>query len=91
MDPENEGAIEAAEYAASISYPSDTTSVQVVSAQFQMVAGKLYDMNVAVTIEDDGSCSMHNYVVINFADPRLSQPYKLKSTTALTSLECPSE
>ena len=89
MDPQSVEANIPASYGVFVSYPFGTTSLEVVSATYQVVNGINYDMNVAVTTVGNGSCTMQNFVVLRVAENRLPFPFVLKSKTELTSQECP--
>lgn len=76
----------AARYGVSQTYPVGTTTMKVVTAKMQVVAGYKYDMNVAVTFKGNKSCSMQNYVVWEM--PTLTPTYQLMSKTAMTEIRC---
>lgn len=90
VDPTDAGAVDAAKYAASIVFPSDTTSIKITAAKGQVVNGMKYDLDVAVTINGAESCSMHNFVVLAITLRNKPSPYTLMSNKALTSQECES-
>ena len=91
MDPKDAEAKKAAKYAVSVTYPEGKTSMKVVAAKVQMVAGMNYDMDIAVTFIANRSCSMQNYVVWKSGVTGLSSPYSLTSKKALTSQKCRSK
>lgn len=84
------GALDAAKYAVSVLFPSDTTSVKITAAKGQVINGMKYDLDVAVTFIGDESCSMHNFVVLAIRLRNKASPYTLMSNKALTSQECES-
>ena len=87
ISPGNANVESAAEYAVSVSYPSVETESEVISAKYQTTNGYLYYVDVAVTLIEDESCSMQNFVVQEaFSDGS----HKLISKKALTSQQCPS-
>lgn len=88
VDPTDAGAVDAAKYAVSILFPSNTTSIMITAAQGQVVNGMKYDLDVAVTFNGDESCSMHNFVVLAIRLRNKASPYTLMSNNALTSQEC---
>ena len=62
-DPTDDGAVNAAEYAVSLLFPSDKTSIKIVKAMSKVVGSLFYDLNVIVTFTEDGTRSMHNFEV----------------------------
>lgn len=84
--PDNAIAYRCAEYAVSVSYPSEETEFEVISAKYQATSGYLFHLDVAVTLIEDESCSMQKFVV----QEAFSGSHKLISKTALTAQQCPS-
>ena len=87
IDPKGIDAQNATKYAVSIAYPSTATKYKVLSARKRAYLRGLYDLNVAVTFTRNKTCSVHNYVVLQY-DVGQPQPYELLSKTALTSEKC---
>lgn len=86
--PTDAGAVDAAKYAVSVLFPSDTRSIKITAAKGQVVRGMKYDLDVAVTFDGDKSCSMHNFVVVAISLRNEASPYTLISNKALTSQVC---
>jgi hypothetical protein len=90
VDPTDAGAVDAAKYAVSTVFPSDTTSIKITAAKGQVINGMKYDLDVAVTFNGDKSCTMHNFVVLAITLRNKASPYTLLSNKALTSQKCES-
>ena len=86
ISPESAGALNAAQYAVNEKYPAVEIDFEVMTAKMQVVAGFNYRLDVAVTLIGDETCSMQNFEVYQ----GFKNDYILKSSTALTSQECPS-
>ena len=76
-DPTDDGAVNAAEYAVSLLFPSDKTSIEIIKATGQVVCGMLYDLNVIVTFAEDGTRSLHNFEVVAITLRGKASPYTL--------------
>ena len=83
-DPTNPDVIRAVDFAVADSYDMDTTTYTILSGTEQVVNGKNYNLDVAVTETSDGYCTVFNYVVYVTGDPA---QYELKSANE-TDQQC---
>jgi Cystatin domain len=80
VDPTNPDVIRAVDFAVADSYDMDATTYTILSGTEQIVNGKNYNLEVAVTETADGYCTVFNYVVSAVGDPA---QYELKSSNEL--------
>ena len=79
-NPTDPDVMSAVDFAVADSYDMETTTYTILSGTEQVVNGKNYNLNVAVTETSDGYCTVFNYVVYAVGDPA---EYELKSATEL--------
>jgi hypothetical protein len=77
LDPTDDGAVNAAKYAVSLLFPSEKTSIEIISGTGQVVRGMKYNLNVIVTFTKDGTRSLHNFEVVAIILQGKASPYTL--------------